>query len=732
MGSLVSLVSLPAYAEVTSLQTTSSFYKGGSTIYFSGTVLASDPPNVTILVFDPTNKFILLASGNADNNHQFQISVDTSTSDNQQKFTLKGTYNATAFIATKENGKTVNFVFSPDGSMISSPIPSQNNEQNTISQSSPSLDKLLKQRLQDAQVIQKLRYPQNMSSSTPISIGKNNVAVISTKYGAIAILLNPNTPQTVANFQKLANSGFYDKTVFHRIVPGFVIQGGDPNTINGDRSTWGLGNAGYTIPPEFSSSLNFTKYTVGMARGSDVNSGSSQFFITVGNTAWLNNQYTLFGEVISGQDIVDKIASLQTNSNSQPVNPEDARIRTIAISSYSSTQPVNSGNTLDNNSSSQTTAEIIKAIQQKQEEDRKEQEAAKQEQLKIQQQLQLQKQEESRQEQLKLQQQILHDQTVGDKTRKIISSRDEFFNANDDVHTLIFKGNAFLMTGKYVDAFNYFNKALSKDPQNSDAQDGKNKAYTQIHQLVSNIVDIDENTDNSNNPDSIASKGVQLAQLQNFDDSLSTCSSALQLSPENHNAMACKLAALAELGKYDDMNKVLQNSSSSSVDLQVIYRIFTLYHLEKYDELESYVNTIGSLALSSNPYSYQNSYSYGFAYNSYSNPTAILGFTAIKAMIAEKAGKTDLANSYYSIVIPSSGQDANALKGSLFFTLKDYDKAIFYLEKAPYSQSVGYLKVITYDEIARGSAAYKIQNTLEQVQKADENKHKFCFLFWCF
>lgn len=125
-------------------------------------------------------------------------------------------------------------------------------------------------------------------------------------------------------------------------------------------------------------------------------------------------------------------------------------------------------------------------------------------------------------------------------------------------------------------------------------------------------------------------------------------------------------------------------------------------------------------------------YSYGFAYNSYSDPAAILGFTAIKAMIAEKAGKTDLADSYYSIVIPSSGQDANALKGSLFFTLKDYDKAIFYLEKAPHSQSVEYLKIITYDEIARGSAAYKIQNTLEHVQKADENNHKFCFLFWCF
>lgn len=120
--SAISITIIPAYAEVTSLKTNTSFYKGGSTIYFSGTVLNTDPPNVTILVFDPTGKFILLASGNADNNHQFQISVDTSTSTNQPKFSLKGTYNATAFIANKENGQTVNFVVSPDGSpMIPSP-----------------------------------------------------------------------------------------------------------------------------------------------------------------------------------------------------------------------------------------------------------------------------------------------------------------------------------------------------------------------------------------------------------------------------------------------------------------------------------------------------------------------------------------------------------------------------------------------------------------------------------
>ena len=166
-----------------------------------------------------------------------------------------------------------------------------------------------------------------------------NIAVIDTKFGEIKFRLLDNiAPKTTANFVKLANSGFYDGTVFHRIVPGFVIQGGDPNTIKGDRRTWGLGDAGYTIPPEFSTSLNFTKYMVGMARGGDPNSGSSQFFITLGDAPWLNDQYTLFGQVISGQGVVDQIASLKTNPDtSQPVDADSARVSKISIESSNST-----------------------------------------------------------------------------------------------------------------------------------------------------------------------------------------------------------------------------------------------------------------------------------------------------------------------------------------------------------------------------------------------------------
>ena len=185
---------------------------------------------------------------------------------------------------------------------------------------------------------------ENNSSTTSVkpttTTSGGNIAVINTKFGEIKFRLFDNiAPKTTANFIALANSGFYDGTVFHRIVPGFVIQGGDPNSIKGDRSTWGIGDAGHTIPPEFSNTVKFTKYTVGMARSQDVNSGSSQFFITLTDTPNLDGQYTIFGEVVSGQDVVDKIASLQTDPQSnQPVDADAARVSKISIESSNSTK----------------------------------------------------------------------------------------------------------------------------------------------------------------------------------------------------------------------------------------------------------------------------------------------------------------------------------------------------------------------------------------------------------
>ncbi len=169
------------------------------------------------------------------------------------------------------------------------------------------------------------------SSVQETTVDKNEISVISTNHGDITIEFKDDiAPNTVENFKKLANSGFYDGTIFHRIVPDFVIQGGDPNTVSGSREIWGQGDPGYTIEPEFSNEKH-SKYIVSMARGADINSAGSQFYIMLGDAPWLDGQYTIFGEVISGQEVVDKIASLETNQLDQPVNPEDAKITKIRI-----------------------------------------------------------------------------------------------------------------------------------------------------------------------------------------------------------------------------------------------------------------------------------------------------------------------------------------------------------------------------------------------------------------
>ncbi len=123
VSSLISSVVLPAYAEVTSFQTNSAFYKGGNQIQFSGKIAPGDSQNVYVVIYDSKNNYILLSSGIADNNNAFQITVDTNTQDNKPKFSLKGIYNATAFIMNKASGKTVDFVFSPDGSPITPSSP---------------------------------------------------------------------------------------------------------------------------------------------------------------------------------------------------------------------------------------------------------------------------------------------------------------------------------------------------------------------------------------------------------------------------------------------------------------------------------------------------------------------------------------------------------------------------------------------------------------------------------
>lgn len=146
-----------------------------------------------------------------------------------------------------------------------------------------------------------------------------DVAVITTKFGNIVFKFRPDkAPKHVENFKNLASKGFYDKTLFHRVIPTFMIQGGDPNTKDPNKKeTYGQGGPGTTVAAEFNN-LDHKKGVISMARSQDPDSAGSQFFVVVVDSAFLNNQYTAFGEVVSGIEVAEKIAAQPRNSNDLP------------------------------------------------------------------------------------------------------------------------------------------------------------------------------------------------------------------------------------------------------------------------------------------------------------------------------------------------------------------------------------------------------------------------------
>jgi peptidyl-prolyl cis-trans isomerase B (cyclophilin B) len=139
------------------------------------------------------------------------------------------------------------------------------------------------------------------------------VAVIKTNQGEMTIEFWPDVaPKTVENFKTLANKGFYDGTCFHRIVKGFMIQGGDPLTKNAEaESRWGTGDPGYKIKAEFNDK-NHVRGVISMARSQDPNSAGSQFFICLGDARFLDKQYTAFGKLIAGDDVLAKLGDSPT------------------------------------------------------------------------------------------------------------------------------------------------------------------------------------------------------------------------------------------------------------------------------------------------------------------------------------------------------------------------------------------------------------------------------------
>ncbi len=146
-------------------------------------------------------------------------------------------------------------------------------------------------------------------------MANNEVAVIKTSLGEMVVAFWPDVaPKTVDNFKSLAQKGFYDGTCFHRIVKGFMIQGGDPLTKDpAEEHRWGTGDPGYKVKAEFNAKPH-VRGVLSMARSQDPNSAGSQFFICLADARFLDRQYTAFGEVLKGDDVLGKIGETPTTS----------------------------------------------------------------------------------------------------------------------------------------------------------------------------------------------------------------------------------------------------------------------------------------------------------------------------------------------------------------------------------------------------------------------------------
>jgi peptidyl-prolyl cis-trans isomerase B (cyclophilin B) len=161
---------------------------------------------------------------------------------------------------------------------------------------------------------------------------KSEVATITTSYGEITIALWPDVaPKTVENFVKLAQSGFYNGTAFHRIIKGFMIQGGCPNTKKGATGLPGTGDPGYKLRAEFNSRTH-EKGVISMARSAHPDSAGCQFFICHGNAAFLDRQYTAFGKLLTGESVLDAIASVPVRGREPSEPVERVSVESITIS----------------------------------------------------------------------------------------------------------------------------------------------------------------------------------------------------------------------------------------------------------------------------------------------------------------------------------------------------------------------------------------------------------------
>jgi len=160
-------------------------------------------------------------------------------------------------------------------------------------------------------------------------VSAQEIAVIETKFGKIEMeLFADKAPGHVKNFKDLAKTGFYDGTIFHRVIPGFMIQGGDPNTKSDDRSAHGMGGPGHSINAEFNDTLH-KRGILSMARSQDPNSAGSQFFIVVKKSSFLDGKYTAFGKVLSGMAVADQIVNAPRDKRDNPDERIEMKVKVV-------------------------------------------------------------------------------------------------------------------------------------------------------------------------------------------------------------------------------------------------------------------------------------------------------------------------------------------------------------------------------------------------------------------
>lgn len=166
-------------------------------------------------------------------------------------------------------------------------------------------------------------------SKQEIDMMKNTKAIIQTRFGDISLQFFPDVaPNHVDNFISLSEKRFYEGTIFHRVIPGFMIQGGDPNSKSKDKTRHGMGGPGYYLKAEFNDRPH-KKGTLSMARTSIPDTAGSQFFICAEKVPHLDGQYTVFGEVTAGMDVVEKIVSAPRDKNDNPLKRIEMTVKII-------------------------------------------------------------------------------------------------------------------------------------------------------------------------------------------------------------------------------------------------------------------------------------------------------------------------------------------------------------------------------------------------------------------